>query len=451
MANYNVTLNVGFGKGGFASWTSPSGNSASNPVEPSVGDTVTFIRTGNGNATVSALSIFTDNSSFTIAHGGASVSRTVASGITIADSVTGTNAGTITDTLFLERQGTAPDSTPEDFDFTNQTSVVPNTTITSYSIVTIAGLDTGVSATVTVSGGTYSKDGAAYVNTAGTAINGTTFQLRHTSSSSYSTPITTTLTVGGVSGSLVSTTQAQPTADSTPDAFTIADRYGATSTVQYSYARILGINQAVTLSVGSTTATWAVTSTGAQPASSAFGTTANSITNGQYLHVKQTSPSSSNQTLNTVFTVGGVSDTWSNSTNPTPDGSAGDGGYGFQQFDDNNNLIIDSTSSVKTFVTYHRGLTINLYPPSLGNTATYPNTFDLTVPDLTSQQDFVDNYVITRRGSSGSFIWDDSNHASAFQSTNTIRFTWAGTCSGTCNAFDGNSNTFDIVIIGKTL
>ena len=99
------------------------------------------------------------------------------------------------------------DVTPSAFDFTNQTGVALSSTRTSANTITIAGMSTGVTASVTISGGQYSKNLAGYSSQSGiTATNGDTFKVRHTSSSSFSTSTTTTLTVGGVSGSFVSTT-----------------------------------------------------------------------------------------------------------------------------------------------------------------------------------------------------------------------------------------------------
>ena len=109
------------------------------------------------------------------------------------------------DTFTVTR--TAADVTPSGFDFTNQTGVALSSTRTSANTITIGGMDTGVTASVTISGGQYSKNLAGYSSQSGiTATNGDTFKVRHTSSGSNSTSTTTTLTVGGVSGSFVSTT-----------------------------------------------------------------------------------------------------------------------------------------------------------------------------------------------------------------------------------------------------
>jgi hypothetical protein len=99
------------------------------------------------------------------------------------------------------------DTTPDAFTFTDVPNVPVSTTETSNTI-TIAGLGTGVSVAVSVVGGAYSQNGGSYVSSDGTAQNGDTFAVRHTSSAINSTSVNTTLTVGGVSDTFTSTTEA---------------------------------------------------------------------------------------------------------------------------------------------------------------------------------------------------------------------------------------------------
>jgi hypothetical protein len=99
------------------------------------------------------------------------------------------------------------DETPDAFDFTDVTSVAQSAQQTSNTI-TVAGLGDGVGVAVTITGGTYSKNGAAYTSDAGTAVNGDTFAVRHTSSASYSTAVNTVLTIGTGSSTFTSTTLA---------------------------------------------------------------------------------------------------------------------------------------------------------------------------------------------------------------------------------------------------
>lgn len=103
--------------------------------------------------------------------------------------------------------GTATDTTPDAFTFTDATGVALGSAQTSNTI-TVGGLGTGQSASVTISGGSYIKNGGAPAATSTTAVNGDTFAVTHTASASNSTATNTTLTIGGVSATFTSTTVA---------------------------------------------------------------------------------------------------------------------------------------------------------------------------------------------------------------------------------------------------
>lgn len=97
------------------------------------------------------------------------------------------------------------DVTPAAFTFTDVTGVSVSTVQTSNTI-TISGMSSAQIAPVSITGGTYSKNGGAFVSTAAFAQNGDTFAVRHTSSASALTATNTVLTVGGVSDTYTSTT-----------------------------------------------------------------------------------------------------------------------------------------------------------------------------------------------------------------------------------------------------
>ena len=143
-------------------------------------------------------------------------------------------------------------------------------------------------------------------------------------------------------------------------------------------------------------------------------------------------------------------------------GGGGGGGstedYGFQQFDGSGNLVLDSSAPVKTFVVYEQAKSIYVNAPYTGSTS----YTDVTIPGVTSQQDLDDNYVFIRRDGGAFSIWGASTtHGYAYQSANTVRFTWRGTCetfnigggssSRPCNANDAHTQLFDIIILGKDL
>jgi len=105
--------------------------------------------------------------------------------------------------------GDAPagDTTPDAFSFTDQTGVGIASTCTSNTI-TVTGIDTA--SAISITGGQYSINGGAFTSSSGSVVVNDTVQVRHTASGSYSTQVDTTLTIGGVSDTFSSTTEAEP-------------------------------------------------------------------------------------------------------------------------------------------------------------------------------------------------------------------------------------------------
>tara|TARA_E500000331_G_scaffold358644_1_gene428381 strand:+ start:32228 stop:33691 length:1464 start_codon:yes stop_codon:yes gene_type:complete len=101
----------------------------------------------------------------------------------------------------------ATDTTPSTFNFTDQNDVRRDQVITSNSI-TVVGINTATN--ISITGGTYSIAGGAYIASAGTVTNGQTITVRHTSSSSLETITNTILTIGGVGDTFSSTTRDRP-------------------------------------------------------------------------------------------------------------------------------------------------------------------------------------------------------------------------------------------------
>ena len=211
------------------------------------------------------------------------------------------------DTFTVERQ--VADNIPDQFTFTDVTGVALSTTQTSNTI-TVAGVQ--VSASVSITGGTYSKNGGAYTNASTTAVNGDTFAVRHTSSGSFSTATNTTLTIGGVSDTYTSTTLA---ADTTPNQFTFNDYTGvARSTTQTSN----------TITVGGLNTSTSVSITGGNYSKNGGGYTSATTTavNGDTFTLQHTSSANFSTTVNTTLNIGGVTDTFSSTTlaiDSTPD------------------------------------------------------------------------------------------------------------------------------------
>jgi hypothetical protein len=100
------------------------------------------------------------------------------------------------------------DSTPDAFSFVDQTGVAKSSVITSDPI-TVSGIDT--SSAITVTGGSYSINGAAFTTSAGTVVLGDQVRAQHVSSASNATATNTAVTIGGVSDTFTSTTDSSAT------------------------------------------------------------------------------------------------------------------------------------------------------------------------------------------------------------------------------------------------
>lgn len=115
--------------------------------------------------------------------------------------------GGVTDTYSITT--VSLDSVPNAFVFTDVTGATTSTVYTS-NTVTISGMNSA--ATIRITGGTYSKNGGGYVSAQGTINNGDNVSVRVTSSSSSSTAVNATVTIGGVSDAYTVTTGAAPPA-----------------------------------------------------------------------------------------------------------------------------------------------------------------------------------------------------------------------------------------------
>jgi len=142
-------------------------------------------------------------------------------------SVSGTlTIGSVSDSFSVS---TGQDTTVDAYDFTNQTGVEPSTLIYS-NTETITGITTGVSVSISGNSAEFSIAGGAYT-TSGTITNGQSLRLRMNSSSSFSTQVSTTVNVGGVTDSWAITTRAQ-TGASTPGSITTTQTTNTTATNQ---------------------------------------------------------------------------------------------------------------------------------------------------------------------------------------------------------------------------
>jgi hypothetical protein len=186
------------------------------------------------------------------------------------------------------------DVIPNDFGFTSQGAVPLNSTITS-AAVTINGINTSIP--VSVSNGTYSVDGVNYF-TSGSVSNGQSITVRHTSPNASSTSTTTTLTVGVVGVGALQRTFTSTTFDVAPDDFNFTNQgaVALNSTITSAAVTINGINTSIPVSV----------SNGTYSVDGVNYFTSGSVTNGQSITVRHTSPNASGTSTSTTLTVGTV-------------------------------------------------------------------------------------------------------------------------------------------------
>ncbi len=191
------------------------GSSGSGSISPPADPTVTSTATDATNETVSVSSSSGSGNSGAITF--AQTTSTTAPGSSDFSSTTSyTQPRGSTRYYWASQSGyisgattftsSSADTTPNAFDFTNQTGLEINT-LTESNTVTITGID--AAATVTISGNSaqFSINGGSY-GTSGSITNNQTLKLRMTTSSSFSTGVSTTITVGGVSDSVTFTTRA---------------------------------------------------------------------------------------------------------------------------------------------------------------------------------------------------------------------------------------------------
>ncbi|MEN9424192.1 MAG: hypothetical protein RL122_1575 [Pseudomonadota bacterium] len=205
--------------------------------------------------------------------------------------------------------GRTPDTTPDTFSFINSSGVDLSALITSNEI-TVSGINTA--ANISTTGGEYSINGSSFTSSAGKVNNGNSVKVRHTSSSQALASTTTTLTIGGVSGTFSSKTAK---ADTTPDKFNFAAKTNAPlSTLQESgVVTITGINAPTPVSV-----------TGGEYRinSGAYTTVAGTLNRGNNVQVRHTSASTAKKTVTTTLKVGSSNAKFTSTTmtlDTTPD------------------------------------------------------------------------------------------------------------------------------------
>lgn len=428
-----ISSSGGGGSGGSGSISAPSSPQASLTSRTSVQDTLTLSsNSGTGNSGTINYLTTTSNSAPSLSNvlWTTSTTTTVPRGATryfwAKQGVYISDAGPTT----AGYTSPAYDGTPTQFTFTDETGV-PVSTVKTSNTITVAGLDNNDSATVSVTGGTYSKNSGAYTSSNGTAVNGDTFSVRQTSSSSTNTTTDVTLTIGTVSDTY-SVSTAVPS-DNTPDAFNFTDETGKElSTLDESNEQtITGIDVATSISISGNSAQFRV-----KPSGGSYGawtSSSTTLTNGATVQLRMNSSGSYSTQVSTTVTIGTVSDTWrlttraqvtaSTPNSPTvtqttnTSGSSqtvdvtSSGGSGTIQVSNNNS----TWSANGTDFSHTRGTTVNYYARcvSTDNDISSSASTAKFVPPVVTLGNFsavnfgesggTNNYTITSQKAGGNF------------------------------------------------
>lgn len=189
----------------------------------------------------------------------------------------------------------AGDTIPDPFSFTPKTGVSLNSLIIS-DPVTISGIN--AASTISISGGTYSINGAAFTTKSGKIYNANSVRVRVQSSTSNGVTTTATLTIGGVKGKFSVTTQ-NP-ADTTPDAFSFPAQTGVplNSPMTSNPITVSGINAPSAISVSG--GLYSINN-------GTFVATAGTVNNGDSVRVQVISSSSYSTASGVTLRIGGIS------------------------------------------------------------------------------------------------------------------------------------------------
>lgn len=204
-----------------------------------------------------------------------------------------------------------PDTTPDSFSFIDVTEADLSTEYTSNGI-SVSWIN--ASANISISGWEYDINGSrVYTSSAWTVDSGDTISVRLTSSASGNTPVSATLTIGGVSDTYTVTTY---TLDTTPNVFSIGDISWANTDEQYTSDPIVinGINTSTNISIWSW---WEYSVNGWSWTSASWN-----VDEFDEIRVRYTASNSWSTSVSTTLTVWWVSDdftitTWS--WDQTPD------------------------------------------------------------------------------------------------------------------------------------
>jgi hypothetical protein len=221
------------------------------------------------------------------------------------------NGGLQGETYVIDR-----DFLPDPFDFADVSGVAPGSVQTATTTITGNHQPTAVS----VVGGSYSVGCTeSYTTGNGSISGGQTVCVQHAAALQYSATVTTTLTVGAVSGSFSSRTRAEPPPDTFPNAFNFTNAIGVElgSLQESNRITVTGINALTGISVSG--GEYRIYTSGV-PGSYRTGKT--TVAYGQQVQVRHTASLMFSTVTSTELFIGGRSARFTSTTlarDSTPD------------------------------------------------------------------------------------------------------------------------------------
>ncbi|MGI9211087.1 MAG: FG-GAP repeat protein, partial [Methylococcaceae bacterium] len=200
------------------------------------------------------------------------------------------------------------DTTPDAFRFGDLTGVLPDKAYTSNSI-TVQGINTPTP--IRIGGGIYSINGGEFTNATGTVNNGDTVQVSVRVGVDYGSVAKATVTIGDVSAVFSVTVMAASAVDSTPDPFTLTDMNNIApgQLVLSTPITISGINTAVPITIKGGDYTLN---------GSGFTHQDGTVRSGDTVQIKLLASVLYSTSVESVLTVGTVSDTFTVTTQDAP-------------------------------------------------------------------------------------------------------------------------------------
>ncbi|HEY2685359.1 MAG TPA: hypothetical protein VGI93_17720 [Steroidobacteraceae bacterium] len=286
----------------------------------SASQTVTLTEGNNGTATISGISVTGDYLETNNCNATLGATQTCTINVSFKPTVTGSRNGTLTiqsnlaseptQTAVVTLSGTGINSVPSPFSFTPLVNVDPSSTQVSNSI---AVASTDVPAPISISaGGLYSINGGAFTSVPGMVSPGAQIQVQVTAAAGYSTSVSATLSIGGVSSTFTVTTGAQPVLQGgfTPVTGAVPSSVQTSNTIS-----VTGTSIAVPISVSSG-AKYSING-------GAFTSAPGTVQPGDTVALQMTASSSYNTTSSSVVNIGGVTSTFSTTTGSQPVPQAG--------------------------------------------------------------------------------------------------------------------------------